>query len=241
MSKRMFDTAIIQQKWYMDLSPRRKALWWQIYAMMDNAGVFEINERMIEVMLGDKATKETIFGSFGNRVQPIPGHPDKGIVVGYIGWSNSNGLSKSSPSQRSVLTRIEELGLSVAKINAMSNRRIEVVPDEDCFESDDDEDEDEEVVEKPVPKPRFAKPSIEDVAAYIEEMGYKVDVQKWYDYYSSNGWRVGRNPMKDWKAAVRTWTRNDYATGGTDGKAKGRRHATNWRDSELTPTDQSVL
>lgn len=51
----------------------------------------------------------------------------------------------------------------------------------------------------------FEKPSLQDVAAYIIECGYDVDPQHWYNYYESNGWKVGRNPMKDWRACVRTW------------------------------------
>ena len=56
---------------------------------------------------------------------------------------------------------------------------------------------------------RFVKPTIEEVQAYCQERGKGVDAQRWYDYYSSNGWKVGKNPMKDWKAAVRTWERSD--------------------------------
>ena len=56
--------------------------------------------------------------------------------------------------------------------------------------------------------PRFSPPSLEDVAAYCTERGSKVDPQRWYDFYLSNGWKVGKNPMRDWKAAVRSWERN---------------------------------
>ena len=56
---------------------------------------------------------------------------------------------------------------------------------------------------------RFVKPTLEEVTAYCLERGKGVDPQKWYDYYSANGWKVGKNPMKDWKAAVRTWERSD--------------------------------
>jgi hypothetical protein len=49
------------------------------------------------------------------------------------------------------------------------------------------------------------------VAAYCAERGKGVDPERWYDYYTANGWRVGRNAMKDWRAAVRTWERNGYA------------------------------
>lgn len=57
--------------------------------------------------------------------------------------------------------------------------------------------------------PRFTKPTFEQVAEYCQERGKGVDPQRFFDYYESNGWRVGRNPMKDWKSAVRTWERNN--------------------------------
>jgi len=57
---------------------------------------------------------------------------------------------------------------------------------------------------------RFAPPTREELAAYIAEKGYKVDADRWMAYYESNGWKVGRNPMKDWKAAVRTWASNGF-------------------------------
>lgn len=56
----------------------------------------------------------------------------------------------------------------------------------------------------------FIKPAIEDIEDYINEKGYRVDAHKFYDYYESNGWKVGKNPMKDWKAAIRNWARNNY-------------------------------
>ena len=56
---------------------------------------------------------------------------------------------------------------------------------------------------------RFAPPTLEEVRAYCRERNNRVDAQRFIDYYTSNGWRVGRNPMKDWKAAVRTWERGD--------------------------------
>lgn len=67
---------------------------------------------------------------------------------------------------------------------------------------------------------RFTPPTPDEVRAYCEEHGYGIDAEKFVAYYESNGWRVGRNPMKDWRAAVRTWTRNDNGYqrgGGTDG------------------------
>ena len=59
-------------------------------------------------------------------------------------------------------------------------------------------------------KTRFIPPTLEEVEAYCFERQNNVDPQKFIDHYSSNGWKVGRNPMKDWKAAVRTWERSAY-------------------------------
>lgn len=52
---------------------------------------------------------------------------------------------------------------------------------------------------------RFSPPSLEDVKAYCLERKNGVDAETFISFYESNGWKVGKNPMKDWKAAVRTW------------------------------------
>ena len=60
-----------------------------------------------------------------------------------------------------------------------------------------------------VPLTRFVPPTEDEVALYCIERRNHVNAQKFVDYYSSNGWKVGRNPMKDWKAAVRTWEKSE--------------------------------
>ena len=50
---------------------------------------------------------------------------------------------------------------------------------------------------------KFHKPTIEDVKAYCIERRNKVDPERCYNYYESNGWKVGKNPMKDYKAFFR--------------------------------------
>lgn len=59
---------------------------------------------------------------------------------------------------------------------------------------------------------RFIKPSLQEVAAYAASMHYTgFNADRFLAYYESNGWKVGRNPMKDWKAAVRNWHAKDKA------------------------------
>ena len=54
----------------------------------------------------------------------------------------------------------------------------------------------------------FRQPDVSEVRAYCRERRNSVDPEAWMDHYTSNGWKVGKNPMRDWKAAVRTWERN---------------------------------
>lgn len=56
---------------------------------------------------------------------------------------------------------------------------------------------------------RFSRPTLEEVKAYCEERGNGIDPEHFIDYYEANGWKVGKNSMKDWKAAVRNWEKRD--------------------------------
>ena len=56
---------------------------------------------------------------------------------------------------------------------------------------------------------RMARPTLEEVEAEIEASGYHVDARAFIAYYDSNGWKVGKNPMKSWKSALTTWELRD--------------------------------
>lgn len=59
----------------------------------------------------------------------------------------------------------------------------------------------------------FSPPSLADIQAYCRETASAVDCGRFYDHYSANGWKVGKNPMKDWKAAFRNWGRGGNGMG----------------------------
>lgn len=54
----------------------------------------------------------------------------------------------------------------------------------------------------------FIPPSVEEVEQYCLERSNNIDAQSFIDFYESKGWMIGKNKMKDWKAAVRTWERS---------------------------------
>ena len=67
----------------------------------------------------------------------------------------------------------------------------------------------------------FLKPELFEVQNYFEEVGNLNEAEGFFNYYESNGWKVGKNPMKDWKAASRNWIKNskNYTKNGTSTKS----------------------
>lgn len=70
-------------------------------------------------------------------------------------------------------------------------------------------------------KPRYkkSKPTVDDIRQYCIERNNGIDAQQFFDFYESKGWMVGRNPMKDWKACVRTWERRSNGLNANSKKA----------------------
>jgi len=62
-----------------------------------------------------------------------------------------------------------------------------------------------------VPSRAFQPPTIEKIKEYTSKENYNIDPERFWDFYQSKGWMVGRNKMKDWKAAVRNWARAQKA------------------------------
>lgn len=104
-------------------------------------------------------------------------------------------------------------GVTVAQCNADRIDKDKIRLDIDYIYGDDKSSLTPPAVEKSVEKSkRFIKPTVEEVRTYCQERKNCVNAEKFVDYYESNGWKVGKNAMKDWKAAVRTWEKNGYST-----------------------------
>ena len=79
-------------------------------------------------------------------------------------------------------------------------------------EKDKDNDKDNDSLSSTEPRltaeEREKKPSLEEVMSFSQEAGLNVDVQYFYNYYEANGWYIGKRPIRDWKAALRSWESN---------------------------------
>ena len=82
-------------------------------------------------------------------------------------------------------------------------------PDKD-IDKDKDKDKDKDIYKENT-KRKFIPPTLEEVTSYCRERNNNVDPQRFIDFYESKGWLVGKTKMKDWKACVRTWERNNVA------------------------------
>lgn len=81
------------------------------------------------------------------------------------------------------------------------------VTDIDKEIEEDIELEEKKNIQKKKTRTVFTPPNVDEVKEYCKQMGYKVDAQMFVDFYESKGWMIGKNKMKDWKSAIRTWER----------------------------------
>jgi hypothetical protein len=90
------------------------------------------------------------------------------------------------------------------KVNSKSNSKANV----NSLDIDIEEDKDIDINNRTKSK-RFVPPSIEEVKEYCKQRNNNVNAEQFIDFYESKGWMVGKNKMKDWKAAIRTWEKRD--------------------------------
>lgn len=133
---------------------------------------------------------------------------DKGAEV--VWWSLENQFKRDDEAylKRCQKNRIA----SKMRWQAIASERKQTQSNDSIECQDKDKDKDNEKDKNPIKektkkkeKPAFAKPTVEEVAAYVAGKGYSVNPARFVAYYDSNGWIVGKTKMKDWKAAVRTW------------------------------------
>lgn len=92
------------------------------------------------------------------------------------------------------------------------NGRMQSDANDAYKEKEKDNDKDKETCKRECARSKFVIPTIDEVSDYISSKGLKADAAQFVDYYTANGWRVGRTPMRDWQAALRNWARRDTGT-----------------------------
>ena len=200
MAKRMTDTDKWKKRFVRDLTPQHKLLWFYILDDCNHAGIWEVDLEVASIRVGFELSHDNLPSSFGEKVISFD-NGDKWFIPDFIDFQYGE-LNPNSNVHKSVIQLLE-------RYNLMGYLKgSQTLPD-----TVQDKDKDIVIVKDKAKAKRFVKPTLDEVANYIQERkSFKiVDAARFYDYYSSNGWKVGKNPMKDWKAAVRTWEKNTTA------------------------------
>ena len=116
---------------------------------------------------------------------------------------NFNGYNMCNNTSHNITSQEYYKPLKSSSLSLANARTREAIPTDDFSQSDN--------FSPPVREPakKFQKPTIEQIKAYCLEAGKNIDAEAFFDFYEAKGWVVGRAPMKDWKAAVRNWAKNE--------------------------------
>jgi hypothetical protein len=176
MSKRFVDTNIWEKEWFMSCTPTEKCLVKYVRDKCDLAGIWKPNYTLASYVIGHKVDEQTLINiDNGNQFKKLP--DNKIICIDFVRFQYGIELNPSSPIHKKVIQLLSRY--------------------------------DVEYQTKEVQAKGFHKPTIEDIK---EEMLNKWDdktathqANRFFDYYESNGWFVGKNKMKSWRHAVSGW------------------------------------
>ena len=132
-------------------------------------------------------------------------------IAGWEEYQNVEGMEQAKELKRLRNRRYYQKKklLSDAKTSYKTPLRRAESVQSDVLDIELEEERDKEQEHKSVNATRFTPPSEDDVNAYCKEKNYSVNADRFIAFYESKGWMVGKNKMKDWKAAVRGWATKD--------------------------------
>lgn len=137
---------------------------------------------------------------------------DNGVIV-IKHWRMANALRKDRYTPTAFQEELAKLDLkdngSYTWLPSGCHEVAECLPQDSIGKDSVDKDN---IEEKKKTAKRFTPPTVDEVRAYCQERHNGIDPETFVDFYSSKGWKVGSNPMKDWKAAVRTWEKRNKKT-----------------------------
>lgn len=192
MSKRFVDTELWQKEWFQDLSLKEKILIKYIFENCDCAGVWNGNFKMASFIIGEKVSIEDLEAINKKKHQFDILNNNNIFVSDFIKFQYGELSEKCKPHTK-VISMLKHYGLYERVMKEYTNS-----------------------IDTPVKETRFVKPSVDEIRAYCIERNNNIDAEAFINFYESKGWKIGKNAMKDWKAAVRTWEAKNKSAGITE-------------------------
>lgn len=244
--KRMFSKKIVESDAFLDMPLSSQALYFHLCMGADDDGFLNAPKRIMRMLGCTKGDLEILA-----RNKFILCF-EKGIVV-IKHWKINNSIrtDRYKPTQY-----IEEMSqLTVKENNAYTwiNPQLSMLFDsvdtngipngyqmDTQYSIDKNRIEENSIDKVSIEKKRegFARPTLEEVKAYVIEKGYRFDPEAFFSFYESNGWKVGKNPMKSWKDACTTWEKRE---GSSAAKSKKLSDITNDKVTPLSAEERQRL
>lgn len=197
MAKRFIDTELFNDEWFCELSKDSKLFFLYFITNCDHAGILKLNRKLFEFQTGIK-NFDIVMKEFGNRLVTIK--DNLFFMPKYIFYQYPDFPKSQVKQQISAVKILDSHGITLEKLNTYLTLNKDLPKNYVNVNVNDN------VIINKVEK--FKKPNIEEINDYCKKRNNSVDAVKFFNYYESNGWKIGKNPMKNWEAAVRTWEKN---------------------------------
>lgn len=184
--KRMFTMKIVDSDAFLDMPLSTQCLYFHLNMRADDDG-FVGNPKRIQRTIG--ATDDDLKLLIAKRFVLVF---ENGVIV-IKHWRMHNTLQSDRYTPTAYTDEKGRLGMKANKSYTFKDGDPPALPEKES--------------EKPIGK-KFTPPTVEEVREYCEQRENGVDAESFVNFYESKGWMIGKNKMKDWKAAVRTWERS---------------------------------
>ncbi len=189
MAKRFTDTAKWNEDWFLDLSNSHKLFWIYICDNCDHAGIFKPNKRMFELIVGDRIDITDFLSIVnGDKIRIIELENGRWYLTGFISFQYGGKLNVNNRVHKSILSVLTKNNITWVD---------DVKPQLELIE-----DTQEQKDNTSPGQPR----TITEAIDYFKEKGSnKNEGEKFYYFYESKGWKVGKTKMKNWKMSASGW------------------------------------
>lgn len=212
-NRRMFSLDVVDTDRFLDMPPSTQSLYFNLGMRADDDGFVSSPKKICNLVGSNNDDLRLLIAK--NYLIPF----ENGVVV-ITDWKVNNWLRPDRKKQtiyKNELSNLQEVnGQYILSDNIQPNdnqvttkRHTQNSIGKDSIDKHSIESISASTESPPHKTKKFVKPTVEEVKAYCEERGNNIDPEHFVDYYESNGWMVGKNKMKDWHAAIRTWERRD--------------------------------
>lgn len=217
MPNRIIKESLCDSEKIAALSDFEFRLWVGLITQADDAGrgdarpaiikgrVFPFRERLsikdIDAALQELAAKGCV------SLYTVDGRP----YFLFPGWVKHQRIRDCKPKfpEPPENTVLQQSAASCGNLPQVAATRRKLPQSAALIQSESESESNPNPIEKNAHAVRFSPPTVDAVAEYVREKGYHVNADRFVAFYQQKGWMVGKNPMKDWKAAVRTWHYRD--------------------------------